>query len=236
MISHIEKLKQAQNKQNDIPVSVTITENAPIPVEVKETVMEEPTVLAEPEILEQEKADLVVTSRADLEAIIKDIVKAYDVKIEAADNRIDQLSLTVEMHEKKAAVGKTKGSGIKVTPRNYNAPDHMSILADAHKGKLKDKIGRFVNNRPDMRSLRRYQGYDPILDDKGKEIRYMDGVLMGIPIEKHKEEIQKPREERKRFRAESVGSRFKEDAAKAGVEVIGEGITYDKEYDTPSKK
>jgi len=184
----------------------------------------------------QEEADLVVTSRADLEAIIKDIVKAYDVKIQAADNKIDQLALTIEMQEKKAEVVSPKRSSIKVTPRSLNVPDHQSILVDANKDKLKGKIGRFVNNRPDMRSLRRFQGYDPIIGDDGKEVRYMDGVLMGISKERHKEEIQKPREERKQFRAESIGAKFKEDAAKAGVEVIGDGITYDKEYVVPGEK
>ena len=219
-MSHLDTLKQMQAEKDSagLPKGVTITE--------------EPVVSVEPN---QEKADLVVTSKADLEAIIKDIVKAYDVKIEAADNKIDQLALTIEMQEKKAEVGKVKGSDVKVTPRSHNVPDHMSILADANKDKLKGKIGRFVNTRSDMRSLRRFQGYDPILDADGKEARYMDGVLMGITKERHKEEIQKPREERKRFRAESIGARFKEDAAKAGVEVIGEGIVYDKEYNIPSK-
>ena len=225
-MSHLDTLKQMQAEKNNVvvPKVVTITED------VKPVVVE-----PIPKVPEQEKADLVVTSRADLEAIIKDIVKAYDVKIEAADNRIDQLALTIEMQEKKAEVGKVDGSGIIVTPRSHNVPDHMSILADANKDKLKGKIGRYVNTRSDMRSLRRFQGYEPILGDDGKEVRYMDGVLMGITKNRHKEEIQKPRDERKRFRAESVGARFKEDAAKAGVEVIGEGIVYDKEYTTPSK-
>ncbi len=233
-MSHLDTLKQMQaEKDSDgLPKGVTITEDTVDPVKAKAAITDEPIVLVEPN---QEKADLVVTSKADLEAIIKDIVKAYDVKIEAATNRVDQLALTIEMQEKKADVGKVEGSNVKVTPRSHNVPDHMSILADANKDKLKGKIGRFVNTRSDMRSLRRYQGYDPIIGADGKEVRYMDGVLMGITKERHKEEIQKPREERKRFRAESIGARFKEDAAKAGVEVIGEGIVYDKEYSIPSK-
>lgn len=234
-MSHLDTLKKMQEEQNGIEPAKT---NVPLPGGVVITDDTELVKDVPPQMEEnvQEKADLVVTSKIDLEAIIKDIVKAYDVKIEAADNRIDQLALIIEMQQKTKEVTAPKRPGVKVSPRSHNVPDHMSILADANKDKLKGKIGRFVSNRSDMRSLRRFQGYEPVLDENGKEVRYMDGVLMGVQKQRHEEEIRKPREEKKQFRAKSVGARFEEDAAKAGVEVIGEGIEYDVNYDTPSKK
>ena len=235
-MSHLDDLKKLQDRENgtELPIEVDVSLPKGIVItEDTELIEDAPPV---PEVKVQEEADLVVTSKVDLEAIIKDVVKAYDVKIEAAADRIDKLALIIVMQEKKGNVTAPKRSSIRASKVSLNVPDHQSILVAANKNKLKGKIARFVNNRPDMRSLRRFQGYEPVLSDGGKEVRYMDGVLMAMSKDRHKEEIQKPRDERKRFRAESIGARFKEDAAKAGVEVIGDGITYDKDYDTPSEK
>lgn len=246
-MAHLDNLRKLQEQENGVeleeqqdvslPGGVVITEDTELAKDLPPQEEKVEAVAIEAQLGKaQEEADLVVTSRADLVAVIKDVVKAYDVKIEAATDRVDKLALIIEMQEKKANVGAPKKPGIRVSKRSHNVPDHQSILVEANKDKLKGKVGRFVNTRSNMRSLRRYQGYEPIIGGDGEEVRYMDGVLMAMPEKRHEEEIQKPREERKRFRAESIGAKFKEDAAKAGVEVIGDGITYDDEYDVPTEK
>ena len=114
-MSHLDDLKKLQDRENGTELPIEVDVSLP-----KGIVITEDTELIEdappaPEVKAQEEADLVVTSKVDLEAIIKDVVKAYDVKIEAAADRIDKLALIIEMQEKKGNVTAPKRSSIRAS-------------------------------------------------------------------------------------------------------------------------
>lgn len=178
----------------------------------------------------QDLQDVIKMSKKELDGVIQGIVKRYDEQLAAAMDMNEKLKLTLAMQsEKLEAVGKMTASRAKLKVLNvdHGPPDHQQSLVKLHEDKLKGKAHRFVNTRADLRSLRRAQGYDPVLDGEGNEVRYMDGVLMTMSQEKFDRTIKAPKDARKAFRREGIVERFKETGQKHGVETYGD-ITYDK--------
>ena len=189
--------------------------NVPAPIEREENGKEQ-----------IEEAAVITITKGQLESALQTIVADYSQKMVQADNKIEQLKLTLEMQERKDGVKNPIRSRIKVTAVDHGPPDHQSSLVKLYQKQLKGKYYRFANNRPDIRSLRRAQGYEPILDDKGHEVRYIDGVLMAMPRERHKDTIVQPREEKKKFRRGEIARRFHDEGQKQRIETFGD-ITYD---------
>jgi len=162
-----------------------------------------------------------------LNKALKAIVEDYTAKMATAENKIEELKLTLEMQGAKDELGKPTRSKVEVVAVMHGPMDHQAALVNLHQEKLKGKVARFVNNRPDIRSLRRSQGFDPILDKDGNEVRYIDGVLMAMPEKRHEKEIRGPKKRLKEFRRKAISRKFHERGKQLGVETYGD-ITYDK--------
>jgi hypothetical protein len=173
---------------------------------------------------------LIQMTPEQLDDIIAGIRKETAETMNKLTDRIDKMALRLESEQKIGFV-KTRGGGQKISVEYSGSPlDHQSRLAQTHSEKLKGKRARFITNDPNLRALRRYQGYDPVLDESGNEVRYMDGVLMTMNKDKYREEILKPKKERQALLKDSArhGERFRAQAEELGVEIEGTGISYDK--------
>lgn len=173
----------------------------------------------------------VLISKREVEDIVKGLVAHYEKRIAETDDRVKQMQLTLEMQEMKSNVGKMKGSGIEVLAVFHPPVDHQKLAADPHRERpdLQGHVLRFCNNKPDIRSLRRSQGWNPVLDADSNEVRYMDGVLMSMEKNKYQKTWLKPKKDKKTFRehAREISERFHNRGKELGVETYGD-ITYDK--------
>jgi len=171
--------------------------------------------------------DVIQLTPKELNKALKAIVEDYTAKMATAENKIEELKLTLEMHGAKDELGKPEKSKVELVAVTHGPMDHQAALVELHQEKLKGKVPRFVNNRPDIRSLRRAQGYDPILDKDGIEVRYIDGVLMAMPEKRHEKEIREPKKRLREFRRKAIARKFHERGKALGVDTYGD-ITYDK--------
>lgn len=178
-----------------------------------------------------QQEELVTLSKQELDDLIESVRREASEKIAEAVSQVDKLRVKYEQQEAESYLnrrGSPTNSKIVVHPnRDFGPPDGMDLIAKEHSAKLKNKAARFVTGRPEIRSLRRSQGYEPIKDEDGAEVRYMDSVLMAMPERKYQEEIAKPIAERKAVNRRAVVERFKGSAENAGVKVDGDGIKYD---------
>lgn len=174
------------------------------------------------------REELVTMSKEQLDKLIEDIRAEASAKIEEAVSQVDKLKVKYEQQEAESYVKRQGAESIEVRPnRDFGPPDRLDLIANEHGGKLKGKASRFVTDRPEIRSLRRSQGYEPVRDEDGAEVRYMDSVLMAMPERKYREEIAKPIADRRQINRRAVVDRFKGSAERSGVKVEGDGIKYD---------
>lgn len=179
------------------------------------------------------KEEMVTMSKADLEKLLSDVRSDFEKRIAESDDRIEKLKLKYEKESAEKHI-RTKGEyadkDLKIRQVGPLGPiDHQARSIDVAgvRDKLKGKRARFVSTNAELRSLRRSQGYEPVLDKEGNEVRYMDGTLMAMPADRYENEIAEPARVRKELHKRAITNRFREDAAAAGVEVIGDGIKYD---------
>jgi len=158
------------------------------------------------------------------------IVREFTAKLATVEGNFEKLRLSIEMQDKKSKVGKPKPSGIEITAISHGPVDHQDRLVKLHIDKTTGKEVLFANNKPEIRSLRRSQGWEPVLDEKGDEVRYIDGVMMTMDPGKFQEEIRKPKEIKKALRRKSISKRFHERGKDMNVETFGD-ITYDEGKD-----
>lgn len=183
------------------------------------------------------KEELVTMSRKELNELIQGVKDEFAEEIKEAKAGNEKLQKVLEQnsvvddikHRGATAESRIKVHGSNQPYVNLKPIDKQAEMVKEHKDKLKGKVPRFVNNDPDLRSLRRYQGYEPVRDDDGNEVRYVDGVLMGIPIERYNEEIAKPREAKKNIARSGIADQFRESVERysgGSVEATGD-ISYD---------
>lgn len=180
-------------------------------------------------VLPSEK-ELVTMTKDQLDELKKAIREEFEVRMAEAESQVDKLKLKYEERDAASYLerkGSDKGQRIKVSSP-LGPPDRMDLIAKEHSGTLKGKKARFVTDRPEIVSLRRSQGYEPVRDKDKKEVRFMDGVLMAMPERKYQEEIAKPVEERKAINRSSAVEKFRGAAEGMGFEAEGVGIQYDK--------
>jgi hypothetical protein len=168
---------------------------------------------------------LIQLTKEQLEAVVRGITKEYDEKLARAEDRVEALRLKLEKDE---AVARAKRGGIRPGIRVVSRPDPMECVFGPHKT---DKSAHYRGcnwHRAEIRALRRAQGWEPVLDENGNEVRYADTVLAKMPEDKYREEIQRPKDERKASARGAAIEQFRTEAEKYGVQVDGTGITYDK--------
>lgn len=90
---------------------------------------------------------------------------------------------------------------------------------------------RVINHRDEtLNAVRRYQGWEPVRDKDGHEVRFMDGTLASMKIAKYDETIGAQTRAKKMLRRQSAEletERFKETAQSKGFETFGEGLKID---------
>jgi hypothetical protein len=179
------------------------------------------------------KEEMVTMSKSELKDLMGEIKSDFAEQIKNAEDRYEKLKLTYERDD---AIHQVKNKGefadtsVKIRQLGPLGPiDHQqrAIQTAGVDDKLKGKAARFVNTNAELTSLRRSQGYEPVLDKKGNEVRYMDGVLMAMPQDRYDKEIIEPTRIRKEIHKAAIGQDFKETAAKNRVETFGDGIQYD---------
>lgn len=107
-------------------------------------------------------------------------------------------------------------------------------LVELHADKVRGKRVRFVNMNEQIRNLRRFQGYEPVLDGS-EEIKDMDTVMMAMPEARHQAEIAGPREETKRQKQEAIQENYADSIRELGGEPLG-GIDVDKRVASEGKQ
>jgi hypothetical protein len=177
------------------------------------------------------KDETLSMSKSDLKELLGDINKEYQAKLESATNEIERLKATLEMQDRQRnAIKKNdRPEGLpKVQVLGSFAPiDHQGMLAKPFIEKNKDRYYRFINSRPDAASLRKAQGFEPVLDQKGGEVRYHDSILASMPRRAFEETIVKPVQQLREHKRNAIQHQFESEAEKAHVEVFGK-VTYDK--------
>lgn len=178
--------------------------------------------------------ELVTMSKQELKDTMKEVMDEYDKRIQEAESRMEKLQLEYEKKEKKSYINRrgqeSTANRIQVNQSGpLNPIDHQSRLLEQHKDKLKGKVPRFVTTgNEELYSLRRTQGYEPVRDEDGNEVRYMDGVLMAMPEGRYREDVQKPKEERKALHRSSIEENFKQQGESQDVRTEG-NIQFDVE-------
>ena len=179
-----------------------------------------------------QREDLVQMTHEQLAQLKADIVSEFDQRIRDAEDRFKALEETYKKQEALAFVDRrgepTGVEGVEIMQRGPLGPiDHQGRIVKEYADKLKGKKARFVTTSdPELRALRRSQGYEPVRDEDGNEVRYMDGVLMAMPERKYEETIKAPKIARKKRHAAGIENKFKETAEALGVESHGK-ISYD---------
>jgi mRNA-degrading endonuclease RelE of RelBE toxin-antitoxin system len=167
-------------------------------------------------------------SKEDLDTLIDSVVKKHNSEISEMKGHVKRLEAELKKREEVSYLERRgqeslKSKGVEVhQARPLNPIDHQAQLVKENKDKLKGKVARFVTNNESLRSLRRAQGYEPVRDEDGDEVRYMDGVLMGIPEQRYKQEIESDREYRRSLRRQQLKNNLEERGAESGVETFGD--------------
>ena len=174
--------------------------------------------------------ELVTMSKEQLNELLESVRADAAEKIDKALSHVEALRVKYEQQEAESYI-KRQGVDRPTPTVNQSRPlgpkDHMDLLSEKHRDKLKGKVARFVTRREEILSLREAQGYQKIKDENGAEVRYMDTVLMAMPKARYQEEIATPIEERRAVNRRAVVERFKSDAERHGIQVEGKGIQYD---------
>lgn len=183
-----------------------------------------------------DKEELITMSAAEL-GKLKDNIMAETAKMLMGDVDFrDKLRISLERDSAIRTVnakGQFADPGLKVNQSRPLGPiDHQEAVIAPFKTDESMKY-RMINNRDEtLRAIRHYQGWIPVRDLEGNEVRYMDGILAKMPKEKHAETIGAVVEENKRLRGhgrDTTKERFEEAAAKEGFETFGDGLKLDKQ-------
>lgn len=190
-------------------------------------------VVANKEVTQKDVVSMTVEQFEQLKNAIRD---EYQKKIDKLEDRFDKLVMRIEQKGAEQDLNYLRsdprgGPKIVVGPVMHGPPDHQkAVLEQAIKEGLVDPkmdATRFVNNHPDMRSLRRSEGYEPVILKDGSEARYMDGVLMKMPRARRVETHDKPVAARRAHRRSAIKAEFEQAADRLGFKTFGDGIRYD---------
>lgn len=152
---------------------------------------------------------------------VDSVVQRYAKMISEASAE-EKTKLVLEMQEKVQEIEHPK-SNLQI----FAASRAANQLEVAEKQNLSPQVkGRWVTNRPDISSRRRFEGYSPVKDASGQEVHVGDAVLMAMPRRKYEETIQKPLKARKQYRKEAISGQFHAAGKQLGVETFGD-IKYD---------
>lgn len=230
------QMKEAEEKLNQAEGEVESVDN-----EGKDQPDEEDSLMADSQTSTQSlppKEELVTMTRSQLDEIVNKVRDETNKRIEEAENRMEALRRTYEQKEQLSYLERrgqeSTRDRIEVNQTGpLNPPDHMGRLErEARRdGNLNNnQQSRWVNSdNKELHSLRRAQGYKPVKDGDGNEVRFMDTTLMAMPKQEYEENVKRPSEERKaHHRRASAQHQFEQAAESEGIRTEG-SISYDTE-------
>lgn len=179
------------------------------------------------------KEQLIQMTPEQLKELREQIVKETTEKMMESDY-VDRMRASLERDSALRKVdnqGQFADPALKVIRSGSLAPiDHQEAVVAPHKTDSSKKY-RVVNKaNEELYQLRRYQGYEPVRDEDGNEVRYMDGVLAAMPKARYEETIEAQTNARKMLKkqaAKAQTEKFIEMGRRSGLEVTGSGIQVD---------
>ena len=180
------------------------------------------------------KEKLITMTEEQLAELRKSIVKETAEILKQEDDKRERLRVQLERDSALKKVdnkGQFADPAMRVIRSGTLSPvDHQSAVAAPYTTESSMKY-RFINRTNEaLYALRRHQGYEPILDESGNEVRYMDGLLTKMPMRKYEETILAETRARKMLKkqaAHNAAENFAEMARREGVEVTGDGLKVD---------
>ncbi len=215
-------------------IEATIDKLMPIDDTISEGSTEEPE---NPSVIDKvpDKEELVTMSTSALTELKDKIVAETTIMIMESEDFREKLRLQLEQASALREVenqGQFGDPGVKMAESGSLGPiDHQEAVVGPYKT---DKLMKYrvINNHDDaLNALRRYQGWKPVLDVDGHEVRYMDGTLAGMPKMKYDETIGARITANKLLRGQKSAdqaAKFADEGAKDGLQTFGDGLKLDK--------
>lgn len=121
-----------------------------------------------------------------------------------------------------------KGTVVKKSS-DTGRPTLFETILEKYQRKDPSNKYRMCNTNSAVQSMWKSKGFSVVTDDKGNMEKDGDLILMSCPMDTYIENVRQPIREKKASRrkaAQDTETRFKEEAARAGVETFG-GIKFD---------
>lgn len=139
------------------------------------------------------KDKLITMTEEQLESLKALIVEETAAKMTMDPDFRSKLRLQLERDSAIKVVdarGQLQDPALRVIQSGSLGPiDHQEAVAAPHKTDP-SMTYRFINKDNEaLYQLRRYQGYEPVRDAKGNEVRYMDGQLAKMPKAQYEDTI-----------------------------------------------
>lgn len=215
-------------------IEATIDKLMPIDDTISEGSLEEPK---NPSVIDivPEKEELITMSASALTELKDKIVAETTQMIMESEDFREKLRLNLEQASALKTVenqGQFADPGVRMVQSGSLGPiDHQEAVVGPYKT---DKLMKYrvINNHDDtLNALRRYQGWHPVLDVDGHEVRFMDGTLAKMPKEQYDETIGARITANKLLRGQKQADRartFAEEGAEDGLQTFGGGLKLDK--------
>ena len=213
--------EETVDKLSKLIDTIDMTEQAETPVESVESLV-------------PDKEELITMSANQLEALVGKVQAETAALMADSPDFIAKIRLQLE---KNSALNTIANKGQFADPRvevrqlgPLGPIDHQEAVIHPHMTDPSMKY-RVINHRDEtLYAIRRYQGYTPVRDAEGHEVRFMDGMLAQMPKDHYNETIGArvaANRALRHSRGHAESERFKESAASQGFKTFGEGLKID---------
>jgi len=156
-----------------------------------------------------------------------ELLAELSLKLEKAESLNQRLEAQLEHFDKKALIDHPeKAVPTRIQVLSFGPKDRLSIMSAEYMKQNPDRHYRFINTHQTVYALRRAQGYEPVKDAKGEDVKYMDCVLASMPENRFQDEIVKPKEALSKHHHGDTLAAFKDTGTEEGIKTFGE-IKYD---------
>ncbi len=159
----------------------------------------------------------------DYERIIADLKS----KLKDSETYNDKLKISLELQDAKQAKNRIPDLPIISTGPSFNPMNILDKTAEPYLKTGSDQQFRYISTNPNLYALRRSQGYEPVKDAKGDEVRHMDAVLAKMPKARFEKEVVEPRKNIREMKKAAIDQRFHDVGAELGVTTFEGKIKYD---------
>lgn len=169
-------------------------------------------------------------SEARKEGLLQEI-EELKAKLAEAETSNERLQLSLDLQEKTLDAKNPD----RLIPRegkievgmSFNPDNIMDQVAAPYKKADPGSQFRYISTHPTVYPLRRGQGYTPVKDSEGNEVKLTDAVLAKMPRRQYEQEILGPRNAKKGNRLQELAEHFHEEGSQyPGIKTTGT-IKYD---------